>query len=248
MTLSFVTVTFWRDFDLLERLLSTMGQFIKDSYIHYIILNDRDEYLPELEKIIDCHTHHQYKIILLSQLSKQYPTLVNSKVHLGWWTQQVLKLAISKEIKTEFYCILDSKDFVISLLNPIRDLVIDNKPIALFENAHNILPSSEFYTYRQCSYQVFKLEDTTDYCMRSHTPFIMKTAHVIDMLEYLSSGPKTLTQLIEGEGNPEILHGGRCVEFYLYMAWLRLNNLLMQYSWIDDFYKITFSNDLRRNQ
>lgn len=240
-------MTFWEDFDLLSRQLDSMDQFISDSYVHHIILNDIDKHLSELEHIVDQHKHHQYKIITVRQLKTKYPTLIDDSItQLGWHTQQVLKLVISQEIKTEFYCILDSKDFVISSFNPLEELIIDGKPIALPEN-RNI--HEQFYFYRKFSYEVFGLSDTDEYWMKSHTPVLMKTSYVHDMIKYLLDHNKSLVRLIEGVSDQKSPYGGRCVEFYLYMAWLRLNNLLDEYCWEkDDFYRITFSEDGRRTQ
>jgi len=73
----------------------------------------------------------------------------------------------------------------------------------------------------------------------------MKTSYVLDMLEYMSIHNLSVTQLIEGDSS-QTPYNGRCVEFYLYMAWLRLNGLLDEYVWGKDFDKIFFSVDLRR--
>lgn len=231
-TLSLFTTTYERDFDLLERLLTSIEQHLQTEYRHYIILNDDISFMPELTSILDKFPNN-FIVIHHEEFNELHvPEVENCKFgsrthHEGWFRQIILTLLAATKITTPYYLHLCSKDsFVDKFI--IDNLIQENKFLAQRENfTYHSTVDKEFDEYFINAYKLFNIdpEQYRGKTIRPSTPAILKTQQVNDMLSYLNNIDLHLIDVIGG--NAEWCRGqNKTIEYYLYSAWLAKNNLI----------------------
>lgn len=223
--LSFLTVTYKHDFPLLKRQLQSIEQFAQQEYPHHIVLNDDLTYMPELVEL----TNH-YKNVIITH-KDQIPEFIPHKVPLygnidyGWFMQQTCKLVASNIIESEYYLVLDSKNYLVDLFNV--DNWIDNKVTAI-----KFYPNVDLIEWFKETCRLFDLDynECVSYAMEARTPFIMKTQYVRDLLAYITKRGLQITEVIGNHDNAKF----KSVEFYLYNGWLLYTNKFDQeIRWIE---------------
>jgi hypothetical protein len=230
--LSLVTVTFWNDFDLLDRQLTSIDEFLTPGYAHNIILNDSIKHLAELNDILSQHTKHNYNVYHCEQI----PGFINHKT--GWFNQQICKLIVANVIASKYYLILDSKNYVVKSFDPTT--WIKDEKITMLK----LEPLGDFVEWFKESCRLFDLEVDNNSAMNAVTPFIMKTQYVQDLLSYLQSRDLKLTDVIGNHTDSKF----KCVEFYLYNLWLIYTNKIdKEIAWVNSILEIQNSYKGRKN-
>lgn len=227
-----MTVTYERDFDLLERLLVSIEHHLQTEYQHYIILNDDVSFMPELNNIL-ARFSNKFVVIHYEEFKEMHvPEIVNCRFgarthHGGWFRQIILTLLAATKITTPYYLHLCSKDSFVDRFN-INDVIQGNKFLANIENFKYSEPhDAEFNNYFLNAYKLFGLdpEQYRQTTIGPRTPAILNTQQVQDMITDLTENNLHLIDLI---GDPAAWGKGRnkTVEYYLYSAWLTKNNLI----------------------
>jgi hypothetical protein len=223
--LSFLTITYWNDFDLLDQQLYSFDRYYSSTVVHYIILNDDICHLEELKSIVNKYnTKNFYYIMHCNDVyNKNVCSQEQCKLLTGWYTQQILKLFASSIIDSEFYCVLDSKSHFNSKAS-LDSFVRYNMAVNILEHDCNI--QGTFFTGARCSYQLLETNLDTRTLIQSIPPVVFKTSWVKLLLQYLNSKNWELPDILVWKDN------FFCTEFYLYSAWLSKNNWLDQIVWI----------------
>ena len=121
LIMNFVTVTCSTDFDAMLLQASSL-EFVIDNITHFVIIQDSK---IELE---------QWKSSLSPYYTRHTLVLIQNDLTLrcdGWRQQQILKLEIAKQVTTDNYFVLDSKNFFIKPFN-ISDWDINHGNGSLF--------------------------------------------------------------------------------------------------------------------
>ena len=226
-----MTVTYERDFDLLERLLVSIEKFHQTEYQHYIILNDDIAFMPELNSIL-AKFSNKFIVIHYEEFKEmQAPEVENCKFgkrthHGGWFRQIILTLLAATKIATPYYLHICSKDRFIGKFN-IDNLIQGDKFLAQLENTtYHSSCNAEFDEYFINAYKLFDLDPKQykEKTIRPSTPAIIKTQQVHDMILDLTNSNLHLIDIIGGNAEWCKSHN-KTVEYYLYSAWLAKNNL-----------------------
>ena len=234
--MSFLTVTYWNDFELLTQQLDSLNKHFTPGYTHYIVLNDHVKHLDELQVIVSQYTQHNYHIIHRDKIFAQHDCIPPQS---GWWTQQILKLLSYSVVGTEFYCVLDSKNVLLSKMDE-STFVKNGQPVMVVEGEYNT--KGEFSKYYAHSYKFLEVDQNDSTLGQALTPSVLKCNWVKNLIEYIKLQGHTVEEALSG--NPKNM----CVEFYLYSAWLTKQKLTDQIFWYPgDFWTtIGRSKNLRR--
>lgn len=110
-----VTVTYFDEKDLIIRQAKSINKFVENRINHVIVIQDDALPINEWYKILKpLYTRHNLKLHYNNGTLKEY----------GGWIQSLqLKYTASEYVETEYYLILDSKNFFCKLTN------LDNWPI-----------------------------------------------------------------------------------------------------------------------
>jgi hypothetical protein len=256
--LSFLTVTYERDFDLLDRLLASIEDYLKTEYLHYIVLNDDPKHLPELEKILEKYPM-QFEVVLREQFADFSLPLVEDCYYGyrhtnptdGWSTQIMITVLVSSLIKTPYYLHLCSKDVIIEPLDTGK-LILNKKTMAFRENFNHGANTDQFieFAVNACKFFNLNFEECKQSFIRPATPAVINTQYMKNVLEHLAKKNTSVVDLIGLNQNWKPSQG-KTVEYYLYSAWLILNNLIddtiVWYEATDDFpCNVSRSYNLRR--
>jgi hypothetical protein len=259
--LSFLTVTYERDFDLLERLLKSIVKHCGTEYIHYIILNDDIIHLPELTSILAKFPNNFIVKHYLEFPEMHMPLVENcnfgDRCESGWSKQIMLTLIASAIVESQYFLHLCSKDVVFNPID-VNKIIRDDKMVAIREydnidKAHFAELFDEFFVN---AYKLFELdpEQYRKLAIRPVTPAIIKTKQIQDMLHYLNERNLYIIDIIGINAEVGWYNGyNKTCEYYLYSAWLAKNNLINDtLEWIEDiqspiiFNIISSLQDLRR--
>ncbi len=112
------------DFERFEILHASLKRFFKDLGTCWVVTRD-----DEFDKIKSKINDNNYKIIKESSVVPEFKKIRNLK---GWFKQQVIKLAITKKIRSKFYLTLDA-DLI--CIGPVRysDLIKNGKALCQIE-------------------------------------------------------------------------------------------------------------------
>ncbi len=104
--LTICIVTYEKDFDLLDRLISSLCLYWETSNLTIlIILNDNKETEIELENILNKYLYTDIKIETI------WANNIFDLKQYDWFSQQTIKLLIADYIRTSWFMILDSKNY-----------------------------------------------------------------------------------------------------------------------------------------
>lgn len=102
-----VTVTFSIDKEHVYRQAVSINKFVTTRSTHWVIIDDDALSLQEWQTYLSpLYINHELRII-----PNTAKVNFNAPYHAGWIIQQILKFTISKYIKSDYYLILDSKNF-----------------------------------------------------------------------------------------------------------------------------------------
>jgi hypothetical protein len=128
-----VTITCLRDLPLLDLQAQSISIYLDTNCPVYIIVNEKDP--AEWDLYFNKHLRHYYNthqltVIYLQDFDGAWDDWIPSDKNpwaVGWETQQVLKLAISKHFDSKRYLVLDSQNFLVTQWSPTQYGLINGK-------------------------------------------------------------------------------------------------------------------------
>jgi len=230
--LSFLLVTYHKDFDMLDGLLTSIVKNFSNQYRLLVILNDDKQHIFELQAILD-----QYPLVyeikcniqevIHKKITHEYFGIRNTDS--GWVTQQMLTLLASKIIETPYYLHICSKDRFIKPFS-LSD-IISNGKVRVLQEDWEFIEDSILQTFRRFyknSCNFFKLDSNTnkDKIIKSITPVVNNTASIKKMLDEISNMGYEIADLIGIDTYlPEGKSQNKMSEYHLYCGWLAKHNL-----------------------
>lgn len=226
MGLSFVTVTFSKEFLLQKLQARSFAQFVDRDCIDeiIIILNDADN-TGLYRKILECGVLDEYKDLKDLVKIKFREDIIKYKFrNRGWRNQQALKLAASQIVQNEYMVILDSKNHFVRPVDMGAFVGSDGRPYSFRgPKANDVMPRQ----YR-FSMELFGNDpDAYGLCpLPVITPYTMYTSIVRDMIQEFDkeNGKYSLFRLFLDTKN-------FVSEFFLYMSYI-----LYKYNDADGYY------------
>ena len=109
LIMNFVTVTFSTDFDAMILQASSL-EFVIDNITHFVIIQDSKIELEQWQSALSPYYTRHTLVLIQNNLVLKCD---------GWRQQQILKLEIAKQVTTDNYFVLDSKNFFIKTFNLI---------------------------------------------------------------------------------------------------------------------------------
>jgi len=206
----FVTVTFSEELPLLALQAKSFAMYVDPEIVGtiFIVVNDEFKVSTKIRRSI------LWRYGDLSNKVKIIYKKLDQPSH-GWKRQQILKLLASRDVHTDTYIILDSKNHFIKPFSLSQIISPSGKLYSLFYRMHP--PYRENFK-EMCNYFNYTEHVNFDKVLPSTTPYFMKTKIVRQLLEDLE----------EREGLPAeiIIHNKNLYsEFYLYYLYLLSKNI-----------------------
>jgi len=230
--IDFVTITYNNETEInLLKLQAYSFSFVDSNIVNniLIIFNDnkslnetfKDTFYNE---IICCYPKElieKVKLFLLEDLSLDFD-------YSNWFTQQLIKLQISKHISCDYYIVLDSKNHFINEIT--IDYFFNNDVPYLYFNCHNekmleYYYSSLNYFNVKCPYSNSNNDNLNEnFKLQATTPFLFITKECVNLISY-----------IEEKENKKIsdffMETMKFTEFFLYYAYLVFSNKYLYYEY-----------------
>lgn len=199
--LSAVIVTYLKDIEKLHKCVSSILQYGAIFKEIIIVVNDEAHTMSEF----DCFKQDPRIVIL------HYTEVTEWPGTLDWWSQQYFKIAISNKIKTPWYLILDSDDFIIEELLEEK-LFCENKAYHGMEDRWQIDNSQhgDFLSYLKNAYKHWNNDSLPAQTMGCLTPFNFNTKVAKDIASLVT---------------PDMFNTRFTFEFYLYFSYLDSNKM-----------------------
>lgn len=109
-----VTVTCTRDKWCMVLQAHSLEVFIKEPYIHYVIIEDDKTDIAEWEELLT-PLYNTHRLVLVTK--NTHPTLYPTAKLNGWYRQQLIKFLAHQLIHDNRYLILDSKNIFIKTID-----------------------------------------------------------------------------------------------------------------------------------
>jgi len=212
-----VTITCLRDLPLLDLQAQSISAYLDTNCPLYLIVNEKDP--TEWNLHFNSHLRHYYDkhqltIIYLADFEGAWAEWIPSDKNpwsVGWETQQVLKLAISKHLNCKRYLVLDSQNFLVTAWSPTQYGLINGKVPC--RAGHSVMPQEIYNDYLK----------TLDVDNPLHTIGMMSICTPIffhtDLVKHLidsTGGVKKFTQWFKNASRIKS-------EFILYELWAEKN-------------------------
>ena len=204
---TFVTVVFEAEYDLLWLQARSMRFYCPSDIVDRIIIVDNSNKplsQDQRDQILD-----QYGPLVPLVDFMVARNVVQLPDTSGWWTQQILKLAIANIIRSERYVVLDAKNHLVSKLT--RDFIEapDGRARINFHSfeAHPLRDALErVLRYLSVNSDALKMFATTT------TPFVI----------YTDIAKRLMQDLSERENMPfaDVMVARQLTEFFLYIAYI----------------------------
>lgn len=237
--LTFLVVTFNKDFDMLHNLLSSIVTYFSNNYRLLVVLNDDKKHYDELKSILDQYPlsyriDHDYEEVTRPVKENSYFGVRDTN---GWATQQMLTLLAARRIDTPYYLHLCSKD---EFLGPfeLSDIINNDKTKAQVEVLEDIGFRDQFEVYYENACKIFNIspDANRNQLIRSITPQVNNTSSIRQFLDELEQQDIDIADMIGCNGRTST---GECknktTEYYSYSAWLVSKGILNN---TVDFYKL----------
>lgn len=216
-TIPIVTVTCFRDLPLLDLQAQSISNYLSSECPLYIIVNeenpaDWDRYFNE--RLRHYYNRHKLTIFYRQDFESAWNEWLPSQKNpwsVGWETQQVLKLAISKYINSTRYLVLDSQNFLVRSWNPAQYGLINGKVPA--RAGHSVMPQEIYDDY----VKTLKITNPlhTIGMMSICTPIFFHTGLVKNLIDS-NGGIRKFTQWFKDASRIKS-------EFILYELWAEKN-------------------------
>lgn len=180
-----ITVTCVRDLPLLELQAQSIFQYLDVNNPVYIIVNEGNP-LPWMEyfdkNLRHYYSKHRLKILFRDAFPGEWNHWIPSQInpwHVGWETQQILKLAISEKLNSKAFLICDSQNFLVKEWSADYDVAEDKIP---YRSGSFVMPEESWNQYAE------KLNVTakppTAKTISMCTPIFMHTDLVKDLIKF----------------------------------------------------------------
>jgi hypothetical protein len=185
---TFVTVAHEIDFELLKIQARSLDRYADPSIIKQVIVVEN--FTPQKELAWRAELLTLYGSLAARVRFVRSLDLVDMPRAHGWWTQQVLKLVIAKEITTEWYVTLDSKNHLVHTLRGDFFCSPEGKPISGLHGyrTHPLLEKFKLVL----GFKGLDWASHVDLWMASATPFVLITwavRHLIADIEHQEQKP-----------------------------------------------------------
>jgi hypothetical protein len=219
-----VTVAFEGDVELMDLQARSMKLYGDPSLIEEIIVIDNftgSKPRRWEEKLLAAYGYLAPKVRIIEAAA-----ITDTHDSTGWFSQQALKLAVSKMVKTDRYVILDAKNHLIKPLT--RDfLETPGGKIRINGYGYENHPLRA-YLEKTCAYLGVDVLGPLEKFVRTSTPFTMITTAAMALVDNVEAkSGKDLAQCITENG---------LTEFFLYAAALLQAGVLYElYEWSQPF-------------
>jgi hypothetical protein len=212
-----ITVTCLRDLPLLNLQAQSISQYLKPNCHLYIVVNEEDS--SQWNRYFDQHlrqyySKHKLTILYRQDFESAWSEWIPSQKNpwsVGWETQQVLKLAISKHLDSVRYLVLDSQNFLVRPWDPAQYGLINGKvPCRV---GRSVMPK-EIYDDYVSTLQIDNPLHTIG-MMSICTPIFFHTKLVQNLIDS-TGGVKKFTQWFKNASKIKS-------EFILYELWAEKN-------------------------
>lgn len=109
-----VTVTCTRDKWCMVLQAHSLEVFIKEPYIHYVIIEDDKTDIAEWERLLT-PIYNNHKLVLINK--DTHPNLYPTNDIHGWYRQQIIKFLVHTLINGNRYLLLDSKNIFVKTID-----------------------------------------------------------------------------------------------------------------------------------
>ena len=250
--LTFVCVVYRNDYDLVMRLMSSLGEFFKLDEIEelVLILNEPYNYVSNFQAFLAGIPNFGYKVTTYWS-NELWP----EQDSYDWYSQQMLKILAAEKVNTSWYVIHDAKDYYIGHTDITHYFdqqgasygCVNTYDPHKFGSGPGIF--NDEYTR---AYEIWGLDfrnHKSSFMLKYTTPFPVKTELIRDMIEDLKSRfHGVFYRLLQLQINHKPLY----TEFALISAYLTFRGRIAQdyiHGWerSDTFtYRVKQSKDLRR--
>jgi hypothetical protein len=208
MTTTFVSVVFEPELPLLELQARSMAKFLDPSYVaRIVVLDNTDSGIPERtrRRIARRYGSLQERVEFMRS-----SLLIRPPIASGWYSQQVLKLAVSSLVETATYVTLDAKNHFVRESHRSDFEAADGRPFANFHGyeTHPHRASLE----RVLAYKGLNAEQFIPRFGATATPFTLYTDKVRSLIADVERSAGT-------SFSAEFIREG-LTEYFLYSAWL----------------------------
>jgi hypothetical protein len=188
-----VTIVFHHEMEMkLLQLQAASLRYMDEHLIHtiYVLCHDKDPLSDrETEALVACYPPLlQSRVVILHS-----PTLDPRFTTTSWTTQQMIKLMVSRCVKSSYYLVLDSKNHLIRPVSASDYFDPMTSHPRLFSGKEMYMRKYYYqglaYFGVECPFQ-FQGEDD-DRVLQTMTPYLFRTRDVLDMLEYIETREKT---------------------------------------------------------
>lgn len=228
--LDFVTITFSDICEMnLLKIQAHSFKFVNKDIINniYIVFNEPSRFFHLFDSIFNNMIIQFYpddirdkiKLLSLSDIN------INNDERSTWFSQQRVKIEISKFIKSQYYVVLDSKTHFIDKID--NAFFFNNgKPILYFNMINN-----EMLSYYNNCFDYFKISCPNDTSMKEFkkiqtiTPFLFITNECLNLINYIERKEQM------GFGD-FFINQQKYTEFFLYYAFLTFTKKRGLYSYI----------------
>lgn len=228
--LDFVTITFSDSCETnLLKIQAYSFKLVNKNIINniYILFNEPthlfkafvDIFNNDILKLYPNDLREKIKLLSLHDIN------INDNSHSSWFSQQRVKIEISKFITSKYYVVLDSKTHFISQID--NDYFFNNgKPILYFNTINN-----EMLSYYNNCFDYFGISCPTEKKMpkfkkiQTVTPFLFITYECLNLIKHIEDNE----QLPFGDF---FMQQRKYTEFFLYYAFLAFSKKRSLYSYI----------------
>jgi hypothetical protein len=231
---------------MLPGLFDSIAKNFKYIFKIYIVLNDDEKYLRELQDIIFSYDLECQIIVGLPELIHKnhlHPCYGYRHTDNGWVTQQIATLISSRLIDTTYFVHICSKDRFVREFGYTK-IIVNNKCRVLREDWMFVDDPVKIKTFEQwgrnaCVFWQIDFDLAKDKMIKNLTPIVNNTKLMQMMVNEIYDQGHDLADLI-GFNHDDVYPGrNKTTEYALYAAWLTKN------SYADDFIEFyDFPNDI----
>lgn len=172
-----ITVTCFRDLALLDLQAQGVSQYLDTSCPVFLVVNEPDP--TAWEQYFNQHLRHYYSkhqltIIYRKDFEGEWEQWIDSPINpwaVGWETQQILKLVVSKYVDGVGYLVLDSQNFLIKPWSLAQYNYESNQ--VPYRSGHFTMPTDIWEQYSQSL--SIRVDKPTSNTISMCTPFFMHT-------------------------------------------------------------------------
>jgi hypothetical protein len=228
--LDFVTITFRDTCEMnLLKIQAYSFKLVDKDIINniYIIFNEPYQYFNVFNSMFNNNIlpfyphdiHHKIKLLSLKDIN------INDNERSTWFSQQRVKIEISKFITSKYYVVLDSKTHFIQKID--KDYFFNNEKPRLYFN----MVTKEMLPYYNNCFDYFEISCPNEQKLpklkkiQTITPFLFITNECLNLINYIEQKEKI-------QFGDFFMHHQKYTEFFLYYAFLTYTKQRGLYSYM----------------